>query len=406
MSYDPWSRHEQRFPGLAAQARLEDLRGHFLERSAHYIGFPNSRLLSFAELGDFLRFNINNIGDPYHPNAGINTCQFEREVLSFWARQLHLDPHSYWGYITNGSTEAIMYGIAQGRDRHDDAVLLFSRESHYCLHKIAHVLRLPYRVIASHANGRLNLEDLTVAVRELAGRPFILNLTLGTTFHGAIEPPQQVLELLERLHCRNFHLHVDAALYGPMLTWIEGAPPFDFRLPIHTLSFSGHKFLGAPIPCGVLLSHSDPIRPFEGSAEYVGSLDTTLAGSRDGISALALWLVIERLGAQGLAELAGESLQLAEAFAGRMERHSIPVSRDEHSCIVVFPRPPEAVARHWQLATRGDFAHIVCVPGVTSESLDSFLEEWIQADPLPGSPQRGPAATEPTADTSASGRKR
>ena len=31
--------------------------------------------------------------------------------------------------------------------------------------------------------------------------------------------------------------------------WIPEAPLFDFRLPIHTLSFSGHKFLGAPIPC-------------------------------------------------------------------------------------------------------------------------------------------------------------
>lgn len=379
MNYDPWSRHEQRFPGKEAVARLEALRSHFVERSAHYIGFPNSRLLSFAELGDFLRFNINNIGDPFHPNDGINTCHFEREVLSFWARQLHLEPSSAWGYITNGSTEAIMYGIAQGRDRHEDAVLLFSEESHYCLHKIAHLLRLPHRVIASHADGCLDLNALADAIRALEGRPFILNLTLGTTFHGAIEPPQQVLELLERMHCRNFHLHVDAALYGPMLTWIDAAPLFDFRLPIHTLSFSGHKFLGAPIPCGVVLSHSDPIRPFDGSAEYVGSLDTTLSGSRDGLSALVLWLVIQRLGARGMAELAAESLQLAIDFAGRMGHAGLDVTRHEHGCILVFPRPEQALARRWQLATRGDFAHIVTVPGVTSEMLEGFLGEWIQS---------------------------
>lgn len=385
MSYDPWTRHEQRFPGDAASARLGALRSHFVERSAHYIGFPNSRLLSFAELGDFLRFNINNIGDPYHPNAGINTCQFEREVINFWAQQLHLEPSSAWGYITNGSTEAIMYGIAQGRDRHEDAVLLFSEESHYCLHKIAHLLRLPHRVIASHADGSLDMDALADAIRALNGRPCILNLTLGTTFHGAIESPQQVLALLEKLHCRNFHLHVDAALYGPMLTWMDSAPLFDFRLPIHTLSFSGHKFLGAPIPCGVVLSHNDPIRPFDGSAEYVGSLDTTLSGSRDGLSALVLWLVIQRLGPQGLAELAEESLQLAVDFAARMEHAGMGVIRHEHGCILVFQRPDEELARRWQLATRGDFAHIVTVPGVTSEMLETFLHEWIQTKP-PGVP--------------------
>lgn len=391
MSYDPWTRYEQRFPRDAARSQLEALNSHFLERSAHYIGFPNSRLLSFSELGDFLRFNINNIGDPNHPNGGINTCHFEREVIQFWARQLHLDPDAAWGYITNGSTEAIMYGIAQGRDRYEDAVLIFSEESHYCLHKIAHLLRLPYRVVASQPDGSLDLKDLESTVRSLEGRAFILNLTLGTTFHGAIEPPQLVLELLERMHCRNFHLHVDAALYGPMLTWIDQAPLFDFRLPIHTLSFSGHKFLGAPIPCGVVLSHSDPVRPFEGSAEYVGSLDTTLAGSRDGISALVLWLVIERLGARGLAELASESLQLAVEFADRMGRAGISVTHHEHGCILVFPRPEETLARRWQLATRGDFAHIVTVPGVTSEMLNAFLEEWIQANPQ-GSSEPSPKA--------------
>jgi histidine decarboxylase len=381
MTYDPWTRHEQRFPGDGFKARLAALGENFNERSSHYIGFPNSRLFSFAELSDFLRFNINNIGDPYHPNAGINTCNFEREVINFWARQLHLDPGSAWGYITNGSTEAIMYGIAQGRDRHEDAVLLFSEESHYCLHKIAHLLRLPHRVIASHADGSLNLEVLADTVRSLEGRPFILNLTIGSTFHGAIESPQQVLELLERLHSRNFHLHVDAALYGPMLTWIEDSPLFDFRLPIHTLSFSGHKFLGAPIPCGVVLSHRNQVRAFYGSAEYVGSLDTTISGSRDGLSAMVLWLVIQRLGQQGMAELAEESLALAVDFAARMEHSGIAVTRHDHGCILVFAKPDGALTRRWQLATRGDFAHIVTVPGVTSYMLEAFMDEWIQAAP-------------------------
>lgn len=383
MTYDPWGENERRFPGEVAAARLMALKAHFEERSAHYIGFPNSRLLSFAALADFLKFNINNIGDPFHSNDGINTCDFEQEVIGFWSTALHLDPAVGWGYITNGSTEGIMHGIAQGRDRHDDAVLIFSEQSHYCLYKIAHLLRLPHRVIPSHPDGSLNLEALTTTLVELGGRPVILNLTVGTTFHGAIESPQQVLELLEQRHCRDFHLHVDAALYGPMHCWIHGAPLFDFRLPIHTLSFSGHKFLGTPIPCGLVLSHRDPIQPFAGSAEYVGSVDTTVSSSRDGLCALALWLVIQQLGPLGLAELAAESLQRAEEVVHRLQEAGIAATRHPHGCIVVFPRPDQAIARRWQLATCGDSAHIVTVPGVTQEMINTFITELVEAEPQP-----------------------
>lgn len=375
MNYSSWRDYEQRYAGDNTKKQLEALNALFIERSSYYIGFPNSRIFSFEELGDFLKFNINNIGDPYHPNAGINTCHFEQEVIAFWSEQFHLDPESAWGYITNGSTEAIMYGITQGRDRFEDAVLLFSEESHYCLHKIAQLLRLPHRVIPSRADGSLNLEALSETITALDGRPFILNLTVGTTFHGAIESPQQVLELLEHQHCHDFHLHVDAALYGPMLPWIDGSPLFDFRLPIHTLSFSGHKFLGSPMPCGVVISHRAPVSPFNGCAQYVGSVDTTLSSSRNGLSALVLWLATRKLGVQGLSELAHESFDLATKTADQMQRAGIPTTRNPHGCILVFPRPDETLCRRWHLSTRGDFAHIVTVPGVTQDMLNHFITE-------------------------------
>lgn len=273
-----------------------------------------------------------------------------------------------------------MYGVAQGRNRLPDAVLIFSEEAHYCLHKIAHLLKLPVRIVGSHTDGNLDLESLESTIRSLQGRPFILNLTVGTTFHGAIETPEKVIALLERMPCGEHHLHVDAALYGPMLTWIEGSPLFDFRLPIQTLSFSGHKFLGAPIPCGIHLSYREAIQAFDGSAEYVGSLDTTLSGSRDGIAAVVLWLLIQRLGPRGMTELAEESLELADRFAGSLNDAGEEVIHHEGSCVVAFRKPPEAITRRWHLATRGDCAHVVTVPGVTSEMLATFLEEWQQEE--------------------------
>ena len=395
MIYNPWEKYQQRFPlSDYASSRLNLLDTHILNSSEHYIGFPNSRILSNLALGEFLKYNINNIGDPFHPNSGINTCNFEQEVISFWSSALHLDPANAWGYITNGSTEGIMYGITQGRNRYEDAVLIFTEQSHYCLLKIAKLLRLPYRLVPSRSDGTLNPEALTNTLVALGGQPFIINLTVGTTFHGAIEYPQLVLELLEKLHLNEFHIHVDAALYGPMHCWIPEAPLFDFRLPIHTLSFSGHKFLGAPIPCGIVLGFRNRVVPFGGSAEYVNSMDTTLSSSRDGLSSILLWLVIQQIGAKGLAELANESLDAAFLLALRLEELGISAYCHEHSCIVVFPKPNKFLQKRWHLATLGDFAHIVTVPGVTTEMTEQFIEEFLESRSVPQEFQVEPSPTE------------
>ena len=395
MTYNPWEKYQQRFPlSDYASSRLNLLDTHILNSSEHYIGFPNSRILSNLALGEFLKYNINNIGDPFHPNSGINTCNFEQEVISFWSSALHLDPANAWGYITNGSTEGIMYGITQGRNRYEDAVLIFTEQSHYCLLKIAKLLRLPYRLVPSRSDGTLNPEALTNTLVALGGQPFIINLTVGTTFHGAIEYPQLVLELLEKLHLNEFHIHVDAALYGPMHCWIPEAPLFDFRLPIHTLSFSGHKFLGAPIPCGIVLGFRNRVVPFGGSAEYVNSMDTTLSSSRDGLSSILLWLVIQQIGVKGLTELANESLDAAFLLALRLEELGISAYCHEHSCIVVFPKPSNFLQKRWHLATLGDFAHIVTVPGVTTEMTEQFIEEFLESRSVPQEFQVEPSPTE------------
>ena len=395
MTYNPWEKYQQRFPiSDYAASRLNSLSNGILSSSAHYIGFPNSRILPNLALGEFLKYNINNIGDPFYPNSGINTCDFEQEVISFWSSALHLDPANAWGYITNGSTEGIMYGITQGRNRYEDAVLIFTEQSHYCLLKIAKLLRLPYRLVPSRLDGTLNPEALTNTLVALGGQPFIINLTVGTTFHGAIEYPQLVLELLEKLHLNEFHIHVDAALYGPMHCWIPEAPLFDFRLPIHTLSFSGHKFLGAPIPCGIVLGFRNRVVPFGGSAEYVNSMDTTLSSSRDGLSSILLWLVIQQIGAKGLTELANESLDAAFLLALRLEELGISAYCHEHSCIVVFPKPNKFLQKRWHLATLGDFAHIVTVPGVTTEMTEQFIEEFLESRSVPQESQVEPSPTE------------
>jgi len=373
MIYDEWSKNERRFPCRASDERLAELHAEMLDRAGRYIGFPNSRVFDYSHLARFLKFNINNIGDPFHPNSGTNTCAIEQEVIHFFASLFRLPEKDRWGYVTNGGTEGNLYGIHQGRETFPDAVLVFSEESHYCLKKIANILRMPSKTVPCRAHGEIDYDAFADVLAGLDGRPCVINLNIGTTFLGAIDRPQRILEILEARKCRNFHIHCDAALFGPMLPFVEGAPVFDFRLPISSISFSGHKLLGSPIPCGLVLCRKSGVRAFDGSAEYVGSIDTTISGSRDGFSVLLIWDSIMRLGLPGLAQLTRESFALAETATRALAAIGATPQRNEFSNIVVFENPGPALALKWQLATRGDFAHIVALPGVTESMLDRFV---------------------------------
>lgn len=52
-----------------------------------------------------------------------------------------------------------------------------------------------------------------------------------------------------------FYIHCDGALFGMMMPFLkQDAPMVTFRKPIGSVSVSGHKFVGAPMPCGVVIT--------------------------------------------------------------------------------------------------------------------------------------------------------
>ena len=41
---------------------------------------------------------------------------------------------------------------------------------------------------------------------------------------------------------------------GAQIPFVKRAPLVTFRKPIGSVSVSGHKFIGAPVPCGVVIT--------------------------------------------------------------------------------------------------------------------------------------------------------
>ena len=116
------------------------------------------------------------------------------------------------------------------------------------------------------------------------------------------------------------------------------------------------------------------------SIAYIGNLDTTISGSRNGLTPLILWHTICSLGHDGLAERVAEALSLTDYAVAQMTRSGIQVHRNLNAITLYFSAPRREVVERWQLATNKGMSHIIMVPGTSRELLDRFIKDVADDD--------------------------
>ncbi len=357
------------------QLRLENLYETLLEKKQTYLGYPNSALLDNSGLSKFLDLAINNVGDPFIGNNGMNTCELEKEVLSFFASLLHLDESEFWGYVTNGGTEGNTYGLYLAREAHPHGIVYYSEDTHYSVPKAVRLLNLRGAMIRSLPNGEMDYDNFRETVCTLRHYPVIVNANIGTTMKGAIDNVSKILGILKDLGIDRFYIHCDAALFGSMLPFQNNSPLFDFQLPISSLAISGHKFVGSPIPCGMVLTRKSLLEKIRRNVEYIGSVDTTLSGSRDGFSVIVLWQNVMRHGREGLSELVKVCMENTSYALDCLFKIDWQAWANPFSNIVVIRRPSDRLIRKWQLATEKENSHLIVMPGVSREMINAFVAD-------------------------------
>lgn len=271
--------------------------------------------------------------------------------------------------------------------------------------------------------GSLDVDALAELVRFFADRgyPILISLNYGTTFKGAYDDVGVICESLRPIFQQNglesrevisdpdtgasdtrtgFWIHVDGALGATYMPYIEKAyaegkihecgPAFDFRLPyVHSIATSGHKWVGGPIPTGIYMTRvKHQLRPPSAPA-YIGSPDTTLAGSRSGLAPMVLWSHLASHSQQGQIDRALRCQALAADTHQRLPRLSQQLHRDlwvhrtPLSLAILFRRPhPDLVAKYSlsceSLIVNGeerDCAHIYIMESVTQQILDGLIAD-------------------------------
>ncbi|ATC96700.1 pyridoxal-dependent decarboxylase [Pseudoalteromonas tunicata] len=290
-------------------------------------------------------------------------------------------------------------------------------------------------------SGCIDIGKLQLLVEFFAkkGHPILIILNYGTTFKGAYDDIPGVYKALKDIFIQyglvnrevcfgdkdsdvdirqGYWIHVDGALGASFMPFINMAmktgklnadnffehdlafPEFDFSLPyIHSIVTSGHKFLGAPTPCGIYMSKQKYLATMN-NPQYVGAPDSTLAGSRNGLAALTLWSMLGKTGYAELQARAIHSLTMTQTLYQRFsalakmikQRDGIDIwlHRSAFSLCILFRRTNPAITFKYSLCEAQEavsidgvkynrhYVHLYCMWDRKQTTLDSLMIDLAQ----------------------------
>ncbi|PHT74224.1 Serine decarboxylase 2 [Capsicum annuum] len=233
--------------------------------------------------------------------------------------------------------------------------------------------RMEIETINTLVSGEMYYADLRTKLLLNQNKPAIININIGTTFKGAIDDIDSIVQALEYCGYSNdkYYIHCDAALYGLIVSFIK-------HKPIGSISVSGHKFLGCPIPFGIQMTRKSNVNSLS-NIEYIASADMTISGSRNGLAPIFLWYSLSMKGYVGLWQDSKMCIENSQYLKDQLLKEGISVMLNEFSTTVVFERPCDhKFISHWKLCYLSGIAHIVVMSGITREIIDSFLKDLMQ----------------------------
>ncbi|CAF1323689.1 unnamed protein product [Didymodactylos carnosus] len=333
-------------------------------------------------------------------------------------------------------------------------VAFYSDDTHYSITKIVRALEIqtfyeigekeykgqcpitsdgtwPKEVPSKNGNngpGSVDIDKLIQLVEFFAatGSPPLIILNVGTTFKGAYDDVEEIgnrlMPILKRYKLderivnydpadqtkcdtrTGYWIHVDGALGASYLPFIEKAyetgrmqqrgPKFDFSLKfVHSIVTSAHKYPGCPMPSGIYMTkHKYQIAPPD-DPEYLGSPDTTFAGSRNAISPAALWCyyantsvekeITKAIEVENIAKYAEEKLTELDQ---NVYHGQLWVGRTPLSLALRFRKPNDDIIFKYSLSemsleldgVKTEYVHMFVMQSVTKEKIDELVHDLKQ----------------------------
>lgn len=380
-------------PGLSLDRVQQEVKAflHFLDQEQHKcFGIQiNQDVRDCQMFAPLLSHTLNNLGDPFSGQGGhLVTFDYERELVSLVSSLLHLSSDNSWGYYNPGSTLSNMHGVHLGMRRFEEPTIIISEESHNSFEKAAVVTRCKELVkIKTDLQGRMLPDHLEEQLKALNRKNYIFAFCSGSVTKGAYDNSEELLQVISGcgIEPDDYHLHIDAALGGMVTPFLMGEPiKLDFRiLEADSLSVSFHKRLGIPLPGSLFIARKSSLQNLPPSlyAEHYSSYDTTLGGSRDGLSPFITLMKLKHLGHSEMRKRTQRVIDKAAWLVDLLRQNGVSAWCNSHSPCAVLPAPSPQLAREYHLprysAAEGDYTHIFTMEHVSRSGLETFVEKYL-----------------------------
>ena len=303
---------------------------------AGYMGHMDSVPFAITIWADALTAAINNNMLSYELSPIFT--ELEARLLTWFGQQFGL-PSSCFGTLTAGGSLANMTALLLARHYQDRSVIhkgnskplyaFVSDAAHTSFDKAMNVLGLgkDYLIkIPTNQRGEMLIDRLAEKVKQVkekGGIPFVVVAVAGTTVTGAIDPIGEIAAIAKEHDC---WFHVDCAYGGAVIfseRWKHLLKDIDRA---DSLTFNPQKWLGIARTCAMLLvkdrqmleSAFDEHLPYM-SSHHLNYGNLTLQGTRR-TDILKLWLALQAVGLQGLAEYIDRSMAFTQQFCAMVNR--------------------------------------------------------------------------------------
>ncbi|SHM72114.1 pyridoxal-dependent decarboxylase [Chryseobacterium polytrichastri] len=215
--------------------------------------------------------------------------------------------------------------------------------------------------------------DFEEKVKTKRHLPAILIANIGTTMKEGKDDIKQLQTILDNLKINERYIHCDAVFCGSYAQFLFPKPHFDFSEGADSIIVSGHKFIGSPIPCGIVIVLKQNKNKVSKYIHIIDNLDDTINGSRNAIKPLIMWYAIKTQEITGLRSRLNKCLELTAYAVEKIEILGIKTWRNPNALTIILPLLSKETQSKWQLASHGGINHIIIKPGITKQIIDSFV---------------------------------
>lgn len=305
--------------------------------------------------------------------------KFESKISKFFKKTFNNTKGAT--ILTSGSTESVLlaFNYAKLKAAAEKGItqpnMLIPKHAHYSLARSARMLNIEVREIKENKQLSVDLEEVKKNVDK---NTILIVGILGSTELGVIDDVAALDEIATK---NNTNLHIDAAIGGFIIPFIDTTIPYKFsQLPsMQSMNISGHKFGLALSGAGILmLRDKQIIEKYADTIEYLSSgkkkMDNFLITSSP-LGLFSLYTNILLYGEKGYRKFAKKYMKTKKILLTQLDKIGLKYfSGSEYTPqVLIYPEDVDELSEY--LETKGWVQHPYKAKGLNKAGIRIVIKK-------------------------------